>query len=71
MKVKTLLRILEHHCGAPVRIKGSHHHFISPYNGRPVLLAFHSGEMQGPWVRKLLVGQLGLSEQAALEEVSR
>ena len=66
-----LLRILKKHCGEPVRIKGSHHIFISPYNGQQVLLAYHRKEMWGTHVRALLVTQLGLSEEAALREVSR
>lgn len=65
-----LLRILKRHCGEPVRIKGSHHFFHSPYSGKRVLLAVHDKELRGPFVRALLVGSLGLTEEQALEEVS-
>lgn len=66
-----LLRILVRHCGDPIRTRGSHHHFRSPYNNRRILLAVHGGkELQGRYVRALLVTDLGLTEERALEEVS-
>jgi predicted RNA binding protein YcfA (HicA-like mRNA interferase family) len=67
-----LLSILERHCGSPIRINGSHRSFKSPYTSRMFVFTLHpKDEMWGVHVRKLLVSQLGLSEEAALEEVSR
>lgn len=65
-----LLRILRRHCGEPIRIRGSHHLFLSPYNQKRVLLAVHGKEHPPRYVRTLLVVNLGLTEEQALKEVS-
>jgi len=70
MTPRELLRIITRHCGDPIRVTGSHHIFTSPHTGMPVLVARHGRELPGPWIRKTLVGALGLSEEDALKEVS-
>ncbi|WP_370878729.1 type II toxin-antitoxin system HicA family toxin [Rhodococcoides fascians] len=68
VKIAILLKVLERHCGPPVRTTGSHHFFKRP-DGKRVMIAVHAKEMWGTHVRALLVTDLGLSEEEALEEV--
>lgn len=68
VKIAVLLRILERHCGPPVRTSGSHH-FFRRSDGRRIMIAFHPKEMWGIHVRSLLITDLGLTEEEALREV--
>lgn len=68
MNAATLLRILERDLGyRVVRTSGSHRVLESP--GRPRLVfAYHSGQTFPPGlVRKILVKDVGLVEERALE----
>lgn len=71
VEMSELKSILTRHCGEPIRVRGSHHYFKSPYTGKRVLLAMNSKDMWGAYVRSLLVSDLGLTEEAAWQEVSR
>lgn len=67
LKARTLLATLERELGYEItRQRGSHRILEAP--GRPRLIfAFHDGQTIGPGlVRKILVRDVGLSEEEAL-----
>jgi predicted RNA binding protein YcfA (HicA-like mRNA interferase family) len=69
MRGAALARIIEKHCGQPIRQRGSHRRF----QGRAVKFTFtyHDGaEVSGNNVRRILLEDVGLDEDEAREEVS-
>jgi predicted RNA binding protein YcfA (HicA-like mRNA interferase family) len=64
-----LARIIEKHCGKPLRQKGSHRR----YKGRTrrFTFAYHDGaDVTGNNVRRILLEDVGLTEDEARKEVS-
>jgi hypothetical protein len=70
MRGSKLGRIIEKHCGPPIRRSGSHRR----YRGRhkEFTFAYHdNAEVGGNIVRRVLIEDVGLTDAEARNEVSR
>ncbi|GAA1482580.1 hypothetical protein GCM10009624_30200 [Gordonia sinesedis] len=69
MRASELIRVIERHCGPPIRQRGSHRR----YKGKDAefTFAYHDGvEVTGNMVRRVLVKDVGLTAHDARGEVS-
>lgn len=64
-----LLKIITQHCGKPLRTKGSHQTFHSPYTKKNFTFAPRKKDFKSGLVRKILIQDIGLTEEQALKEV--
>ncbi len=68
VRASDLIRVIERHCGPPIRQRGSHRR----YKGKDdeFTFAYHDGvEITGNMVRRVLVNDVGLTPQNARREV--
>lgn len=69
VRAADLVRIIERHCGPPIRQRGSHRRYKG--NDAEFTFAYHdSVEITGNIVRRVLVSNVGLSAREARGEVS-
>ncbi|MDK8726764.1 type II toxin-antitoxin system HicA family toxin [Corynebacterium amycolatum] len=68
---KKLEKIIEKYCGKPIRQNGSHRVYKSPLNGKKFTFPTRSKDFKTAIVRKILVRDLGLSEEQAIKEVRK
>jgi predicted RNA binding protein YcfA (HicA-like mRNA interferase family) len=69
MRGAALRRIIEKHCGKAVRQKGSHRRYRC--GRKSFTFVYHDGaEVSGSKVRRVLIGDVGLSPDEAWKEVS-
>lgn len=66
---KQLLKIIKKHCGEPIRKNGSHQTFHSPYTKKNFTFAPRKKDFKSGLVRKILIQDIGLTEEQALKEV--
>lgn len=68
VRASDLVRIIERHCGPPIRQNGSHRRYKG--NDAEFTFAYHDRvEINGNIVRRVLVKDVGLSAQDARREV--
>lgn len=67
---KKIERIVRKYAGDPLRCNGSHCTYESPLNGKRFTLPKRAKDFKTHTVRKILVKDLGLSEEQAILEVS-
>jgi predicted RNA binding protein YcfA (HicA-like mRNA interferase family) len=69
MRGAALARIVEKHCGSPLRRSGSHRRYRG--QNKEFTFAYHdSAEVNGNIVRRVLIDDVGLTVAEARDEVS-